>query len=254
MLRSRTRGIAILVTTLALAGGSAILAPAASAAPLATITIEADPTAATEGESVEVTVSATAVTDLYAYDLVFTIDPTLFALDPDSVTGPDGGFTAASVDGTTVTLTHTRLGTSPGLATPPGVAEPITLGSFSLVALGGGSTVIELTSATLVGADGSTLDLPAGGLGAIDSAEVTLAALPDPPVDPPVDPEPTASATPTPTATASALPVTGTPAGGQPLAATGADATPWLFAGAGALVLIAAGAFLVIRRRQAVSE
>jgi LPXTG-motif cell wall-anchored protein len=241
MLRARARGIALLVTSLAFAGGSAILAPAATAmvAPPTILTIEVDPTTATEGESVEVTVSATDATDLYAYDLAFTIDPALFEFDPDSVTGPDGGFTAASVDGTTLTLTHTRLGTSPGLD------GAVALGSFSLVALGGGSTTVALTSATLVDGVGDTsaATLPA-------PVAVTLAAL----ADPPVEPEPTASATPTPSGTPAALPITGTPAEGQPLATTGADATPWLFAAAGAVVLIAAGALLVIRRRQVVSE
>lgn len=239
----RARGIALLVTTFALASGSVALAPAAfAAAPAASISIDVSPDEATEGDTLEVTVTSTGTTDLYAYDLIFTYDPAVLEFDEDSTVGPDGGFTTGALGDGLIAVTHTRLGTSPGLT---GAVE---LASFSFRAIDGGDTEIALASAELVSSTDETATETD-----IDSASVSLVALPDPTPSPTSSPTDSATPTPTPSASASA---TSVPVGstGQPLAATGADATPWLVAGAGAVVLIAAGALLVIRRRQAVSE
>jgi LPXTG-motif cell wall-anchored protein len=238
------RGIAALVAALSLAAGSALLAPAANAVAAATITLDVTPDEATEGDTLVVTATATGTSDLYAYDLIFAFDPELLAFDEDSASGPDGGFTAVSVGDGFVALTHTRLGTSPGLA---GV-DAIELGSFSFTALGGGDTTIALASAELVSAtDGSVT------LTDVDEAPVALVALPEPPA-PTTTPTPTASSSvvPAPSASAGAAAIGSTR--GRPLAATGADAAPWLVAGAAGIALVAVGVLLVIRRRQAVSE
>ncbi|MFG6446385.1 cohesin domain-containing protein [Microbacterium sp. P07] len=238
----RARAIALVVTTLTLAGGSALAAPAASAVavPDTAITLEVAPDEVTEGETLEVTATATDAADLYAYDLTFSYDPALLEFDAESVVGPEGGFTATSVGDGLVAVTHTRLGTSPGL---DGTVE---LGSFSFLALGGGDTVIELVSAELVDSNDDTVTLTD-----VDEVPVTLIALPDPTQSP--SPTPSDSVTPTPSSTPT---VAGTDptTPDQPLAATGGDATPWLIAGAAGIVLIAGGALLAIRRRQAVSE
>ena len=237
----RARGIALLVTTFALASGSVALAPAAfAAAPVASISIDVSPDEATEGDTLEVTVTSTGTTDLYAYDLIFAYDPAVLEFDEESAVGPDGGFTTGALGDGLIAVTHTRLGTSPGLS---GTVE---LASFSFRAIDGGDTVVALASAELVSSTDESVTQTD-----VDSASVSLVALPDPSPSP--TSTPTESATPTPSASASATAVP-VASNGQPLAATGADATPWLITGAGAVVLIAAGALLVIRRRQAVSE
>lgn len=242
--RARTRRLTALVSTLAIATGSLLLAPAAFAAPAAAITIDVTPTAATEGETVEVVVTATSVSDLYAYDLRFEYDPALLELVEGSGSGPDGGYTSAVVESDSIIVSHARLGTSPGLSTTG--TDAIVLAAFSFTVLDGGSATIALDTARLVGSDNSVV-----ALADVDSATVTLTALPDPEPEPEPEPEPSESATSTPSPTPSA---SATAAASAPLAATGADATPWLIGGAAAIALIAAGALIVIRRRQAVSE
>lgn len=236
--RARTRRLTALVSTLAIATGSLLLAPAAHAAPAAAISIDVTPTAATEGETVEVVVTATSVSDLYAYDLRFEYDPALLELVEGSGSGPDGGYTSAVVESDSIIVSHARLGTSPGLATTG--TDGIILAKFSFTVLDGGSATIALDTVRLVGSDNSVVNLAD-----VDSATVTLTALPDPEPEP--EPSESETSTPSPTPSASA-------AASAPLAATGADATPWLIGGAAAIALIAAGAVLIIRRRQAVSE
>jgi LPXTG-motif cell wall-anchored protein len=238
MLRPRGRRIAsALLSSAVVLGASFALAPAAYAAPTAAITIDADDAAA-EGETVAVTIAATGVADLYAYDLVFTFDPDLFEFVDDSAVGPDGGFTSGVVEDGMITFTHTRLGTSPALVSDP-ATSPIELITFDLLALDGGDAVISLAEVRLVGAAGDVTTRP-GGV----SAAVELTALPDPPV---TEPSPTPSVTTTP------LPISGS-GPSQPLANTGADATPWVLGGAVGIALLAAGTVLFLARRRAVSE
>ena len=147
----RARGIALLVTTFALASGSVALAPAAfAAAPAASISIDVSPDEATEGDTLEVTVTSTGTSDLYAYDLIFTYDPAVLEFDEDSAVGPDGGFTTGALGDGLIAVTHTRLGTSPGLT---GAVE---LASFSFRAIDGGDTEIALASAELVSSTDET--------------------------------------------------------------------------------------------------
>lgn len=237
MRRAHARGFAILLTTFALVGGSTAVAPAAFAVPAAEITIEVTPEA-TEGETVEVVASATGAVDLYAYDLVFEYDPTLLEFDADSLSGPGGGFSAASAADGIVTIAHTRLGASPGLS------GDIEIGRFTFTVLGGGDTEIALSSSTLVGAAEDTVTLTA-----VDAAPVALVALADP--DPTSTPSTSPSTSPSPDANVAGEIDQAT---GRPLAATGSDGTPWLVGGAVGAVLLALGALLVIRRHRAVTE
>lgn len=240
--RRRTRRLAALASTaLALAATTIVAAPASAFAPppAAVITIEATPAEATEGDTIQVVVTAASVTDLYAYDLAIAFDPALLAFVDDSATGPDGGFTSAVPTADGITVSHTRLGTSPGLTTGENTPT-VQLAAFSFTALGGGDATIALSTVRLVNSFDETIDLAE-----VDTATVTLTALPDP--EP--SPEPTSSPTPSPTAPVGAGAGTSTP-----LATTGADAAPWLITGAVAVAVIAAGTLFVIRRRRAVSE
>lgn len=166
-LRRRSRAAALLVTPLLVAGGASVAAPAALAAPpTAAIAIDVAPRA-TEGQSFEVTVSASGLSDLFAYSLELTFDPKLLKFDANSSTSPDGGFSVETSGEGTVTLTDTRLGTSPGFE------GELALGGFSFTAIDGGTADIAISSATLVNSGSETTELS-------DAAEasVVLAGLP----------------------------------------------------------------------------
>lgn len=244
--RSRMRRFgASLVAGLALFGPLA-LAPAAHAAtPTATLTLEVAPTTATEGDTVVVTVRGSGVTDLYAYDLVLSVDDSLLEPTGDGATGPDGGFTSAVAASGDVTVSHTRLGTSPGLSS----AGFLVLASVPLRTLAPGTARIELSAVRLVSSAGEATTL---GSGASVSLPIGAPATPTPTptasATPTSTPTPTASASPTPTASASPTP------GGSGLATTGVDAAVWMTSGAIGIALVAAGALFVARRRQGVRE
>jgi len=164
---ARVRGVAILATCLATIGASALGVPAASAAPpSAEITVDATPQA-TEGGKVAVTIAGSDLADLYAYSLVIHYDPTRLKFDVDSADSPDGGFSAESTEAGALTITHTRLGTSPGLSGALGLA------SFSFTAIDGGATEIDLASASLVSSTAETVTVTG-----VDTAPVSLKALP----------------------------------------------------------------------------
>lgn len=233
--RGSRRWSALLAVTGALLGVALVAAPAAHAAPATTgvLTITADATA-TAGDTVTVAIAADATADLFAYDVVVSYDPALLSYDADSLVTPDGGFAAASADAGAVTLTHTRLGTSPGLTGAQ------TLATVTFTTLAAGDARIAVTGGTLIGTEGESTPIDTTGL----EAMTTIAAAP---VVPGTPTEPSPGASPDP---GTALPVTDrTPT--DPLAVTGADATGWLVTGAVAAALVALGAVLVIRRRAA---
>lgn len=246
--RSRTRRLGVaLVAGLALLGSLAA-APAASAAePTADLTLEVQPASVAVGDTVTVTVSGSGVTDLYAYDLVLSVDGDLLAPAGDEPIGPDGGYTSAVAEPGTVTISHTRLGTSPGLSG----GEPVVLAGAPLHALAAGTARIELSAVRLVSSTGEVSTLGAGA-----SASIAIAATPTATPTPTTTPAPTATPTAAPTATATATPApTGSAAaapGSSDLAATGVDTGAWLISGAVGVALLAAGALFLARRRQGV--
>jgi hypothetical protein len=243
--RPRRAVVAALIAAAAV-GASLVAAPAAVAAPVATITLDAD-AAATEGDTLTLTVTATDVSDLFAYDLTVEFDEALLAYVDDSATGPAGGFTSAVPAEGSVTVTHTRLGTSPALSTT--TASPtLELASITFEALDGGTALLSLPEARLVGAAGDLVSVTT-----IAPVEVELTALPDPPAPPVDEPDPGTDPDTDPDAAATPLPVTGS-GGTRPLASTGADATGWLLGGAFGVALLAAGAVLLVARRRAVTK
>lgn len=244
--RSRMRRLgASLVAGLALLGPLAAAPAAHAAEPTAELTVEVQPTAVAEGDTVVVAVRGSGVTDLYAYDLVLSVDDDLLAPTGEAPTGPDGGYTSAVAEPGAVTVSHTRLGTSPGLSG----SGPLVLASAPLRALAAGTARIELTAVRLVSSTGEVSTLGAGA-----SVSLPIAAPGTP------TPTPTATATPSaaPTAAATVTPApigssASTP-GSSDLAATGVDTGTWLVTGAVGVVLLAAGALFVARRRQGVRE
>lgn len=239
---SRRLGAA-LVATLALFG-PVLAAPAAHAAPPAAIlSLSVSPTSVTAGDALVATIAGSGVSDLYSYDLEITFDPTLLAPAADAPTGPAGGFTSTVTGPGSLTVSHTRLGTSPGL----GGASGVILASIPLRSLAAGSAVVELSSVRLVSSTGDVVTAAA-----VASGTVVIAAAPVPVPQPSTSspaPSPEASAS----ASASATPAPAVKGPGD-LATTGVDATPWWIAGALGVALIAGGALFVLRRRQAVQE
>lgn len=142
--RSRVRAAALLLTPLVVAGGAALAAPAAVAAPpTATLEIET-PATAVEGTEIEVAVSTVDADDVYAYQLVLDYDPELLKFNPTSTTTPVGGFSVDSLEDGSLTITDTRLGTSPGLS------GDTTLATVSFTVIDGGQATIGLSSASLI--------------------------------------------------------------------------------------------------------
>ncbi|MDE0545384.1 cohesin domain-containing protein [Microbacterium sp. C7(2022)] len=237
--RLRGRALATLATLAALVGASTALAPAALAAPAeaGSITISA-PSSVTAGDTVSVSVDASAAVDLFACDVTVTYDPALLAFDDAAGTFPDGGFDSVSEDTGSATFTNTRLGASPGLA---GAQALVT---FTFTSLAAGSAEIAVSSVTLVSSTSESTPLT-------DVATATTAVAAAPVVTP--SPTPTVTPTTSPTAepSASADP-TETPAATDdtdPLAVTGSDATVWFVLGGIALVGVAAGILLIARRK-----
>lgn len=230
--------------TAALSLAALAAAPAAVAAPpvLGAVTVTA-PASVDAGDTFEVQIGLDGVDDLYAYELSVTFDPDLVQYVADSEALPSGGYDSVTVDETgTVTLRHTRLGTSPGLTS----AQTLATMSFTAQETGG-DAALTLGDALFLSStsESVTIQTPV-------SATTTVIAA----VEPSPSPTPsTESPSPSPSPTA---PVTGEVAGsggsGDPLAVTGADATIWIAAAAVGAAAIAIGAVVVIRRRREVTE
>ncbi|GAB2980771.1 cohesin domain-containing protein [Frigoribacterium salinisoli] len=246
--RAAHRLLAAAVLALGLgAVGVAVGAPPASAAPdlPGSPTLVVAPAEVAPGDPVDVTVTLPDVTDAYAVELALDVDPAVLALVEGSAAGPAGGFDTARQDDATITVAHTRLGASPGL-------EGDVVITVQLLALAPGDGTVALTGATLVGADGVVLAVPAAGLPAADLAVVAPPVVPSPsptspaPAPSPTDPAGGATASPGPSPSASIAPAASgsTPTGD--LAWTGSELGPVVgIAGAAALLgalALAAGA------------
>ncbi|ODU79357.1 MAG: hypothetical protein BGO15_01360 [Microbacterium sp. 71-23] len=235
-MRSRrlARTTALLMSFAAVLGVAFGIAPAANAASVPTvgvITLTA-PATVDEGDTVTVSVAVDASTDLFAYDLGITYDPTLLSYDGSSAVFPAGGYGTSAPSGGVVTFTSTRLGTSPALSGAQ------TLVTFTFTARAGGAATIALTSLTLVGTAAVT-----------DSPSLTAVT----PVVTAITPAPTPTPTPSETATATPTPtpsVTGSAAStDDDLANTGGTTGAWIVLGAGGLALVALGVVLAARRK-----
>ncbi|WAB82342.1 amidase family protein [Microcella daejeonensis] len=237
--RGRRRRWASLVATaaLALAAPLTLAAPAAAAPPeVGALTLTA-PSTATVGDVVEVAIDATAAVDLFAYSLTLDYDPALLLLDTRSLVTPEGGFGALSAEAGAITITGTRLGTSPGLVGPQ------TLAVLRFTALTAGSTSFALTSAELVSttSEAASPALPAAAAIEVEAAPGVTPTPTDPPAPAPAPGTGTGSG---------AAPAGGSQSGGGSLSATGPDTAMTTTLGALALASIIAGAVLVAGRRR----
>lgn len=230
---------ALAVGLVALGSAPALAAPAPIAPGVTAASITA-PAAATVGDVVDASVVLTGTSDVYAYELVVEYDPAVLDYVDGSATAPDGGFDAVDEQDGTLTVTHTRLGTSPELAGDLAV-------DLQFAAIGAGDGTLDLASVTLVSEDGLTTTLAAPSTAPL---AVTAAAVP--PVDPAPAPDPSTPAgggtAPVPSPTSGA---TGASSASGPLASTGSDAFPGILAGAAVLLAgIAAVVVAQVRRRR----
>lgn len=190
------------------------------------------PASTTVGASIIATVTTSGAEDLYSYEVEVAYDPTALKLNLSSVTTPEGGFSRAEEAAASVTVVHSRLGTSPGLF------GDITLASLQFETLTSGPA--EVTVTALRSADSSSSPMETGQLpSTVVSVDAADTPNPESGDGPSPQPESTQSAVPSPSASSSNL------------AVTGSDGTPGLVAGAGALAAMAAGTVLVVSRRKA---
>lgn len=222
------------------------LAPAVADPTATAVSLTAAPAGAI-GDTIVVGVDLTGTTDVYTYEVTLDFNPAVLAYVADSVTGPGGGFTTVARGTGSVTLVHSRLGTSPTIAGDLAA-------SVSFTAVGSGSAAVRATSVTLV--DGAGSDLLISPTATTTTTEIAAAA-----VTPTPTPTPTAT-TPAPTAPA---PTTASPSS-SPQTATTSTTTPKRatassgnlartgFA-AGTVLLVAAAVIgagvLLVRRRSA---
>lgn len=219
-------------------------ASGAVAAPSSSSGVVTAPATATVGDVIDVAVSIPGATDVFAFEADLDFDPALLDYVDGSATGPDGGFTSASVTGGTLTVTSTRLGTSPSLE---GDIDAITA-QFTVIAAG--DATLDLASLALVGADTAVVTAED-----VDTTELTLEAAAEPtpePSSPSPEPSQEPSATPSPSEEPSATPEPSSEptASAAPvddsLSSTGADvALPVTLAA----LAIVAGLALVLRRK-----
>ncbi|MFP5359989.1 MAG: cohesin domain-containing protein [Actinomycetes bacterium] len=217
-------------------------ASGAVAAPSSSPAVVTAPATATVGDVIDVAVSIPGATDVFAFEVDLDFDPALLDYVDGSATGPDGGFTSASVTGGTLTVTSTRLGTSPSLE---GDIDAITA-QFTVIAAG--DATLDLSSLALVGADSAVVTAED-----VDATELTLEAAAEPtpePSSPSPEPSQEPSATPSEEPSATPEPSSEPTASAEPvddsLSSTGADiALPVTLAA----LAIVAGLALVLRRK-----
>ncbi|MCS5720275.1 cohesin domain-containing protein [Herbiconiux sp. CPCC 205763] len=223
------------VLTGAVALGLTLLgaSPALAAPTTASVALTATPSVSV-GDTVDVGIGLLGAADVYAYEVTLSYDPALFSYVADSATAPAGGYDTVKESAGSVTLVHSRLGTSPSLGGD--VAA-----SLQLTALAGGTAPAALTAAsvTLVDPAGETTTLT-------DVATAAVAIAPLATETPTPTPSPTATTTPGGDTDPASTSTAGSSSGD--LAATGFGIGALLLVAAAA---VAAGVLLVIRRRTA---
>jgi hypothetical protein len=212
-------------------GMSILVASPAIAAPTTTVTMTATPEVEA-GEVVDVSVALAGTVDAYSYAITIVFDPALLDyVDASATEGPAGGFDSVEEGTGTVTILHSRLGTSPALAGDLAA-------SLQFTSLASGTATLT-TSVSLVDTEGVTTVLADAA-----TAPVTITAVPVETTPPTETTAPTPGSDPTSTPTAA--PASSKNDDGS-LAITGFSA--------GALAVFAVAAlgvgFVVLRRRSA---
>lgn len=158
---SRTRRTVITTALGLLAAGTSLAV--AEETPQPTYTVAVSSADVTLGEPIEVTVAASDVQDLYAYDLTIEFDPAAFIYLPNSTVSGTSGMTVDYPAPSSVRVVHTKLGTSPA------ASGEVVLATVTLVAKGTGETTVEVSSLVSVATDKTTTTVSDVG-----SAEVTV--------------------------------------------------------------------------------
>jgi hypothetical protein len=186
------------------------------------------------GDTVDVTVTGTQLTDVFAYTADLHFDPAVLAYQDGSASTPISGYTSAITAPGSVSVVHTKLGTSPA------AEGDLTLTTLRFTAIGSGNAALTLNRVDLVATDSSSVPVETTATVVITvAAAATIPATTIPATTTPATTTPaTAGGT---TGTASAQP------GEGDLASTGLAALPW--AGAAALALIAGAVVVAVRRR-----
>jgi len=212
-------------------GLSMVVASPALAAPTATVTITATPEVEAGGV-VDASVALAGTVDAYSYAITITFDPALLDyVDGSASEGPAGGFDNVEEGSGSVTMLHSRLGTSPALEGDLAASLQFTSLAAGDATLTTSVTLVDTALATTVLADAAT-------------APVTITAVPVETTPPTATTPPTSGGDTTSTPTAA--PASSTNGDGS-LAITGF--------GAGALAVFAIAAlgigFVALRRRSA---
>ncbi len=226
---------ALFVGTLALGLTALSAGPALAASAPGSVTLTATPASVTVGDTVDLSVGLVGTTDVFTYTVTLDYDPAVFDYVDDSITGPAGGFDTVDENDGSLTIVHTRLGTSPT------VSGDLTAG-LEFATIGAGDTTIEVSSVTIVDSANTTATVA-------DAAAADIVVEPVATPTPTASPEPSSSATAAPapaaSSTATPLPVADRPT--SPLASTGVG---FGVAGLAAAAVAAMGAGLVVARRR----
>lgn len=160
-------------------------APALAAPATESVTVSA-PEQVDVGDAVGLQVALTGGADIYAYELTAEFDPQVLQPAAEDATGPAGGFDDTAVDDGVVTVVHSRLGTSPALDGDLAATVPLT-------GVAPGTSTIKM-SVTLIGADGSAVELADAADAVVEVAAPVVSPTPTPTPAPSDDPSPTPSA------------------------------------------------------------
>lgn len=225
------RGAALATIGAVAAVSLAVAAPlAATAAPTAVeptaFTVTASSTALEIGDTVDVTVTGAALSDVFAYTVDLGFDPAVLAYVDGSASTPISGYTSAIASPGAVSIVHTKLGTSPA------AEGDLSLVTLRFSAIGSGPAALTLNRVDLVATDSTSTPITTTA-----TVAITVAAAPTAPAT--TAPATTTPGTPGGTGTAVA-------AEGN-LASTGLAALPWI--AAAALALLAGAVVLAVRRR-----
>ena len=163
-------------SALALALGMLTTGGASAAAPENPVhAVTASASSVAVGDQVQVTVTAGAVDDLYAYSVDLDYDPTLLTYVGDSASTPLSGATYERTSAGSVVVTHTKLGSSPAasgqdvrLVTATFTAvragsATVTAGDLTSVTTAGRSTTTPVVGSTVVGVAAAPVTPPAPG-------------------------------------------------------------------------------------------
>lgn len=235
-------GIALGLALMAASPASASVGPS-----VGSVTLTATP-AVEVGQVVDVAVNLVGAANVYSFDITLGFDPAQFAyVDGSASAGPAGGFDSVLHGTGSVSLVHTRLGSSPAI----GGTIPATL-SFRALAIGSGSITASVNLADTTGGMAAPITPVAAAPVAIAPAPVvatpapSVSPEPSPSVSPPVSPSASPSAAPAGTGSSAAS----ASQGDGSLAITGIQGVAILVV---ALALVALGVIVVVARRRSVS-